>query len=114
MSRASNRLLAAAPVNATLVRAGVTRLIGYNIIIASASVRYVKLYDKATAPANTDTPFLTIMIPANSDRVFDFDGAGLRCNLGLGFRIVAALVDNDNTAVAASDVLCQLLWEAAS
>ncbi len=114
MSRTTSRTLSTASDNATLVRSGDTRLIGYNIINTSASPRHVKLYDKATAPNSSDTPFLSLTVPGNSDLQDMIGGdAGLRLNRGLGFRITAGLADNDNTAIGAGEVLCQLVWEVA-
>jgi hypothetical protein len=115
MSRTTSRTLATASDNATLVRAGDVRFVGYNIINTSASPRHVKLYDKATSPNSTDTPFLTFTVPGNSElsSVEVAGSAGLRLNRGLGFRITANLPDNDNTAIGAGEVLCQLVWEVA-
>lgn len=99
------RLLSALnTVNATLVQAGVTKLHGINLI-NGAAVTYLKLYDKATAPAETDTPRRTIQIPANAN--FDWTPASpLAFQLGLGYRLTAAAADNDTTAVAAAAVTC--------
>ncbi|MFN8831387.1 MAG: hypothetical protein ACK50Q_16105 [Labrys sp. (in: a-proteobacteria)] len=113
MSRTTSRITSAASDNPTLIRAGDTRLAGYNLVNTAANTRYVKLYDKATAPNNGDTPFLTIAIPAGSTVDHMFGKAGLRLNNGLGLRIVAGLPDNDSTAVVSGDVLAQVIWERA-
>lgn len=64
---------------------------------------YLKLYDKATAPASTDTPKLTLPLPAGAGFAFDFP-QGVSFTLGLGYRITTGTADNDTGAVAAGDV----------
>lgn len=101
---AVERLLSAAnTVNATLVRAGNTRVLrisGWN----AAAVTYLKLYDKATAPAETDTPVATIYLAASL--TFDEQWPnGLSFQKGLGYRLTTAAADNSTAAVAAAAVL---------
>lgn len=100
-----NKLISAASTNATSVKtsaANVGKITADNL---SASTRYLKLYDKASAPAvGTDTPFHTFVLPASSQRTLDFP-AGLRLSTGFAFAITAALADTDTTAVAAGDVV---------
>ena len=98
-------LSAAADTNATLVKAGPVNLLhirGYN---AKATVVYLKVYNKATAPAETDTPIMTIYLAATA--VFDFKlpDEGLYFVLGLGYRLVTDNADNGTTAVGAGDIL---------
>lgn len=68
-----------------------------------ASDCFLKLYDKATAPASTDTPKLTIPLPAGAGVALDFPG-GITFTLGLGYRITTGTADSDTGAVAAADV----------
>ena len=74
---------------------------GFN---AKAATVFIKLYDKVTAPASTDTPVKTIAVPASAAFVFDF-GAGFTFRKGLGFRITTAVADADTGALLAADVL---------
>lgn len=102
--RSTHRLLsAAASVNNTLVRAGQNDLysiIGYN---ARASFVYLKLYDKATAPAaGTDTPVLTFALPATA--TFAIPIPGLSFGLGLGYAFTTAAADADTGALTAADI----------
>lgn len=98
-----HRLISAAGSNnATNVSARkvkVRTIIGYN---ANAAARYLKLYDKATAPASTDTPLFTFYLPASSAFAFDLDH---ETELGLGYRLVTGNADADDTAVTAADIL---------
>jgi hypothetical protein len=73
----------------------------------------VKLYNKATAPTvGTDTPLLTIPIAANSkaDLASIVAAVGLYFSSGISIAITGAFADSDTTAVAANDVLVQLLY----
>lgn len=95
-------LSAAASDNAALVQAGETTLrsiIGYN---AAAAGRYLKLYDKVSAPTSSDTPVMTIYLPATAAFALDFQR---RFALGLGIRITTGGPDNDTGALTAADIL---------
>jgi len=103
--------LAAAGTNGALVKTGVTSVGSINIINAAASARYVKLYNKATAPVvGTDVPVKTFMVPASATISPELGAAGLRFSLGLGVAITGGLVDTDTTAVTANDVCLDLTY----
>ena len=114
MARAVHRYTSAASVNATLFRSVATRLVGVHIINTAAAPRYVKLYNRSSAPSQADTPLITLSVPTNGQIEFMFGDAGLRFEAGLGYRIVTGLADADNTATAAGEVLMQLIWENAA
>lgn len=95
-------LSAAASVNATLVSSTgviVGRVTGYN---ARASAVYLKLYDKASAPAETDTPRKTLYLPASSAFALDMEDV---FGNGLGYRLTTAGADNSTAALTAADIL---------
>lgn len=102
-------LISAATNNSTLVASG-QRYLHY--IIASnlnATVRYLKLYDKGTAPTiGTDTPKMRIALKPSSDPIVIHFSEPVDFTLGLGFGIVTGITDADNTAVAASEQLINL------
>lgn len=95
---------AAASTNATSVKAGngsVKRITGYN---AAASARYLKLYDKVSAPTvGTDTPRATFYLPAATAFSLDRDDY---FGQGIAYAITGAAADNDTTALTAGDVVC--------
>lgn len=99
----THRLLsAAATVNPAVVKASrgtLRRIQGTN---AKAAVVYFKLYDKATTPAETDTPRKTISLPASAAFNLEFDDY---FGAGIAYRMTAAAADNDTTALSAGDVL---------
>lgn len=74
---------------------------GYN---ASAGVRYIKIYNKATTPAAaSDTPRLVIAVPAGATFSYNFDGHYF--STGIGLLIVTGAANTDNTAGSAGDIL---------
>lgn len=94
----------AATTNATSAKASagnVFRVSGHN---ANAAVRYLKLYNKASAPTvGTDTPALTIALPATQS--FSFDFAGHWFATGIAFALTTGAADADTGAVGAGDIL---------
>ena len=97
-------LNSAATTNANLIQAGTTRLNGFNINNASAASKFVRFYNKATAPVpGTDTPVMVVTVPASS--TFNAEPTeGYVFPLGLGIAITGAAPVLDSTAVAAGDV----------
>lgn len=93
----------AGTVNAMLARAGScdgVRVTGFS---ARASLCWLKLYDKGTAPVvGTDTPVLVLPVPPGA---FSFPLEYRYFAVGLGFAITTGVSDNDAGAIAAGDVL---------
>lgn len=98
--------LSAASTNATNIKASAGTLHSITAINTTATIYYLKLYDKATAPTcGTDTPVHTLPVPASAT------AAGLTVNPflglnfanGIGFCLVGGIADND-TANAATGV----------
>lgn len=94
----------AATTNATLVKAGLTNLSYISINNASAATKFVRFYNKATAPTvGTDTPAMVISVPATSSKEIALP-VPVRFGLGLGYAITGAAAVLDATAVALNDV----------
>ena len=86
-------------------------LFGYFISNKNAAAIYVKFYNKATAPTvGTDTPLLTLSIPAASAANQEFLG-GIPFSLGIGMGATTAGADADVGAPAASDVIVNVLYK---
>lgn len=104
-------LSSAATTNATLIKASAGRLfliIGRNNV---ASIRYLKFYNKASAPTvGTDVPVLTIALDASSRFEIDLNPYGQFFTTGIAFAITGALADNDTTAIAAADISALNAW----
>jgi hypothetical protein len=79
----------------------------------NAAVRYLKLYDKATAPTSADTPVQTYAVPAATT------GAGFVLSLpvgmsfanGIGFRMTTGQSDGDSGAVTAGDLALSITYK---
>lgn len=102
-----NRLVsAAAGNNATLVKATAGRIYkitGYN---AATTLRFLKLYNKATAPVvGTDTPPDTFALLPSSDFDIDFGIIGRSFSTGIGFGLSTGAADADTGALVAGDIL---------
>lgn len=102
------KLISANSTNSTLVHAGTTRLASYFVSNQNASARFVKLYDKATAPTvGTDVPKWTIAIPGGSAANLSF-AEPILFVLGLGIGTTTGVADADTGAVAATEVVVNL------
>jgi len=101
---ARQRVHSAATTNATSVKASAGTIGGIYVTNTNAAVRYLKLYNKASAPTvGTDVPVWTIAIPANSERDIPIPG-GMAFSTGIAFAITTGAADTDATAVAANEI----------
>lgn len=106
-----SRLISAATTNATVVKASAGQLFGWYIFNVNSSVRYLKIYNKATSPTvGTDTPILTIAIPAANGANVEFTN-GIACSAGIGFALTTGVADADTAAVAANEITVNLLYK---
>lgn len=107
------KLISAATTNGTLVKAGITTismLTGSNI---NAAARYLKIYDKATAPTvGTDEVAYTFVLPGYATGAGSNIPLANEINLGrgCGFAITGGATDADTTAVGANEniINCQV------
>lgn len=103
-------VVAAATNNAASIKATPGKVHGWYCYNASAAARYVKLYNKASAPSpGSDTPKWVIALPAGAAANV-LDARGLDFPTGIGIAIVQGIANNDNTAVAASDVVASIAY----
>jgi hypothetical protein len=94
-----------ASTNATLVKASAGRVYRLTAFNTSAAVKFLKLYNKATAPVpGTDTPVWTEALAVGRTDL-SFDGVGYTFATGIGFALTGAAADADTTALAAGDVV---------
>lgn len=110
MSASVYHLIAAATTNASSVKAEAGVVTGYYLVNESAGFRYVKLYNKASAPTvGTDTPRCVFGIPAGSAANLCLDPPVL-FETGIALAVVAGIADSDATAVGASEVAVTLYY----
>lgn len=107
------KLISLATTNANVVKASAGNLYSIVAIGLTSTVRYLKLYNKATAPTvGTDVPVMTIPIPANTQGAgvaIPFS-MGVNFPLGIGIAITSGSADNDTGAVGAGDVIVNLTY----
>ena len=70
----------------------------------------MKIYNKATAPTQSDTPVMTIPIPAGGAANVEFSN-GIAFAAGISYRASTAVADNDTGAPTANDVVVNLLYK---
>jgi hypothetical protein len=86
-----------------LVKAGRSCVYDYYFYNSGGAVAYVKLYDKATAPDETDTPLRVYAIGAlqGANLFTDF---GILFTLGIGYRVTTGVANNNTTSPGANEV----------
>lgn len=93
----------AATTNATVAKASAGDVFRVNGNNASGAVKYLKFYNKATAPTvGTDTPVLTLALPPGA---FSFDLGSFYFSTGIAYALTGGAADADTTALAAGDIL---------
>jgi hypothetical protein len=108
------RRISTASNNSVNVKSSAGLLYGIVAFNINASVRYLKIYDKATAPTvGTDTPVLTIGLTGGAAcTVVSFLGEiGLTFVNGIGIGIVTGIGDSDNTSTAANEQIVHLFYK---
>lgn len=101
-------IVSAATNNAAVIAAAAAGVGGIVASNSAASWRYVKFYNKSSAPAPaTDTPFMVVPVPPGGTVVLP-QSFHIRFSTGLGIAIVAGAANNDNTAVGAGEVIVNI------
>jgi hypothetical protein len=75
----------------------------------TASFRYVKLHNQATAPTAGTGVVRTIALPPNSTVTYTIEG-GIGFATGIGLTIVTGVADADNTAVGLNEVVGDIFF----
>lgn len=106
----SAKVVSAASNNLTSVKATAGRVYGYTFSNTTASFKYVKLYNKASAPVvASDVPVDVIAIPPN-DNVAYMNPFGVSFGTGIAYAITGGAADTDATNTAANDVIGKLIY----
>lgn len=97
----------AAGTNATVAKGGAGDLFAIQAYNTTASVIYLKLYNKAAAPTvGTDTPIKTIAIAPSASLATSATWAnGLYFSTGIAYALTAAAADSDTSAIAAGAIV---------
>lgn len=90
------------------IKGSTGQIYGWYFYNNASSVRYVKLYNKATAPTvGTDTPVMTVPLPANAAANVSFPN-GIAFSSGIGIGASTGVADADVGAPAANDVIANI------
>lgn len=105
-------VLAAGSNNATVLKATPGSIYNIEITNTSAAIKYVKFYNKATAPAPATDNALLIKrygIAATSNLVVSVP-KGIPFTTGIGLAAVTGTSDTDNTGVTAADLMINVTF----
>lgn len=109
-----SRVISAASTNATSAKASAGQVYGWFISNTNAAPRYLKLYNKASAPTvGTDTPAMTVLIPGNAAGAganVEFTN-GIAFGTGIAYAITTGVADSDVGSVAANEIVINLLYK---
>lgn len=106
---ARSHLVSGASTNATIVKASAGRLLGWSVANTTASWKYVKLHNSATAPTAGAGVVGVIQVPPNGLAQFKLEG-GIAHSTGISFTTTTGSADADATAVAAGDLIIDLYY----
>jgi len=100
----THHLISAASTNATSVKASAGAINTLQVSNLNVAVRYLKLYNKASGPTvGTDTPVMTILLPASSNQFIDCGAYGIRFTTGIAYALTVGMAIADTGAVAITE-----------
>lgn len=108
--------LSAATDNAGVIKAAPGVVFALHVGTIAAAARYLRLYDKASAPVPaTDTPVARFIVPSNgatgAGNNMPMPKDGLTFKNGIAMDLTAGIADTDTTATAAADSLWTIIYE---
>ena len=108
------KLVSAATTNATSVKASAGQVYMITASNVNAAARYLKLYNKASAPTvGTDVPVHTFIIPGNTAGAgtnIPVPACGLAFSTGIAFALTTEATDAGTTAVLINEIVINLAW----
>ncbi len=105
------RVVSAATTNAAIIKASAGQVFGWYIYNSNAAARKVILYNSATAPTvGTTAAFMTIVIPGGSGANVEYTN-GIAFSAGISIGTSTGLADTDATAVAATDLIINIMYK---
>lgn len=95
----------AATTNATSIKASPGTLWSVVANNTNAAIRYLKLYNKASAPVvGTDVPVLTLHLPISNNAAVPIGSNGIRFSAGIAIALTVSPGDSATDAVAANEI----------
>lgn len=96
-----------AQVTGSIVKASAGGIFEMYVSNSNAAARYLKLYDKATAPTASDTPIRTYYLPPLSGTPIPVTD-GIKFVNGISLRASTGVADADTGAPTANDVVVNI------
>ena len=97
-------------VTGQVAKNGAGQLYSYFFYNNASATRYIKIYDKATAPTQSDTPVMTYPIPAGSAANVAFPN-GVAFSAGISLRATTGVADSDTGAPSTNDVVINVNYK---
>ncbi len=82
---------------------------GWFLFNNASAVRYVKLYNKASTPTSSDSPKMTIPLPAGGGANVNFT-SGITFSNGIGIRATTGAGDGNTGTPAANEVIVNIIY----
>jgi hypothetical protein len=105
--------LSTAAVIASAVKASAGQVYGIHVFNNGANEVFLRLYNQTGSPGTGDTVVYRAMIPGNAAGAGFVVGVppGMAFSTGIGIRVTGAVADNDATALAANEVMVNVLYK---
>jgi len=97
-------------VTGQVIKAAKGQIFDLHICNQAAAIRYVKLYNKATAATASDAPLRTYAIPASTTIALPVTTAGIEFSVGISIRGTTGIADNDTGAPTTNDIVVNIGW----
>lgn len=94
-------------VTGSIVKANAGAIFDLSVSNSNAAARYLKVYDKATAPTASDTPIRTYYLPPLSLTPVPVSD-GIKFDFGISLRASTGVADADTGAPTANDVVVNI------
>lgn len=106
----SSKTISTADTTPTSVKASAGKLFGWVVWNTNSSERFLKFYDKASAPTvGTDTILITIPLMGDSVQSYTIE-SGITFGTGIAFGLSTGVADNDTGSVAANELVVNLFY----
>lgn len=93
-----------------VVKAAAGQIGGWVITNLGAAARYIKFYNKATAPTEADTPLMTVPVATSGIDSFEMVSGISGFTAGISLRATTGVADADTGAPGANEVVVNLLY----
>lgn len=105
-----SKIVSAASTNATVAKSSPGVVVGWAFGNLNVSMRYLKLYNKATSPTvGTDVPVITMPLPPTMAGHVGL-AAPVNFSAGISYALTTGIQDSDSGAVAANEITVSLFY----